>query len=145
MGLFHSKNEGVEHNEQLTKNDIESIIDDKLKEIRQDKVQIHKEVNEEFENLRKKHEMLLNHEVKLSESVISDEAIDNYVKELVSDPKVNIYGFPDSMEKALYQKLLKTILHAVSHISEESAILLFGHRISIIVKPVNKEKEEYHD
>lgn len=96
--------------------------------------------NEEFENLKKKHEALLGRSADIPKSVISDEAIGSFVQKLIDDPDTNIYGFPDRMEKALYNKLLKTILHAVAHISDESAILLFGHRIRIMIQPLGSEK-----
>ncbi|HMP32243.1 MAG TPA: hypothetical protein PKD85_21730 [Saprospiraceae bacterium] len=104
--------------------------------------------NEEFENLKRNHEMLIaekEKQVHIPDSIISDKAIGAFVQKLIDDPNTNIYGFPDKMEKALYNKLLKTILHAVAHISDESAILLFGHRIRIVIQPLEDHSKGKED
>ena len=155
MGIFQSKNNGGGDNSSgLTAEDVEKIVAQKLKETcdnHRNNMKINEpgkdkeEINEEFENLRRKHEALIERQGKdlhIPKSVISDKCIDGFVQKLIDDPNTNIYGFPDSMEKALYNKLLKTILHAVAHISDESAILLFGHQIRILIQPLDKEKEE---
>jgi hypothetical protein len=130
--------------------DIKKYIDESIRESIKEAIHEikHREVikdddgenNEEFENLKKKHEALLGRSSDIPKSVISDKAIGSFVQKLIDDPDTNIYGFPDRMEKALYNKLLKTILHAVAHVSDESAILLFGHRIRIMIQPLDGEK-----
>lgn len=92
-----------------------------------------------FDDLYAKHERLLQTSTTVQpvHSQISDEAIDSFVKKLIDDPKTNIYGFPDVVESAVYRNVLKTMLHAVAHISDDSSILFLGHRIRITIEPAD--------
>ncbi len=97
-----------------------------------------------YNELYAKHEKLLqaSSSVQPVQSQISDEAIDSFVKKLLADPKTNIYGFPDVVEGAVYRNVLKTMLHAVAHISDDSSILFLGHKIRITIEPVEANVTE---
>lgn len=94
-----------------------------------------------YDDLYAKHEALLNARGSISnlESQISDEAIDRFVKTLIDDPKTNIYGFPDVVESAVYRNVLKTMLHAVAHVTNDSNVLFLGHKIRIVIEPIKEE------
>lgn len=95
-----------------------------------------------YDSLYAKHEALLNtrEPIRDVQSRISDEAIDKFVKTLIEDPKTNIYGFPDVVEGAVYRNVLKTMLHAVSHVTDDSNVLFLGHKIRIIIEPAVLEE-----
>jgi hypothetical protein len=54
---------------------------------------------------------------------------------------VNIYGFPDIVENAIYKNVLKIVLHAAGHMADNSGILFLGHKIKIIIEPVEENLE----
>ena len=90
----------------------------------------------EYEQLYQKHEALIQKmELASTHSKISEKAIDDFVKTLMSDPKTNIRGFPDAIESALYKKALKTIMYAVAHTVEVTSLRFMGHKIRITIEP----------
>jgi hypothetical protein len=70
------------------------------------------------------------------ESNISDQAIDNFVHTLLTDPAMNIPLVPNSMESALYGRILKALLHTIAHVSDGAGIDFIGHKIRVVIEPV---------
>lgn len=69
------------------------------------------------------------------ESNISDQAIDNFVHTLLTDPAMNIPLVPNSMESALYGRILKALLHTIAHVSDGAGIDFIGHKIRVVIEP----------
>lgn len=68
-------------------------------------------------------------------SKISDEAVNKFVETILADPALNVYALPDAIEGTLYRNTIKIILHALAHASDETALVVLGHRIRIVIEP----------
>ena len=104
----------------------------------------HEELCRERETLISKHVELLQKgvQVKQVSSKISDQAIDDYVKEILSDPTVShgrLSVITDAVEGAVYRKALKAVLHAVALAADSSHIQFIGHRVVFAIEPVEDE------
>jgi hypothetical protein len=69
-------------------------------------------------------------------SRISDAAVDRFVTTLLADPGVNLRYVPDAVEGAVYRNLLTVLLHAVARTSDTAGIELLGHRIRLVIEPI---------
>ncbi len=66
-------------------------------------------------------------------SIISINKIDKYVEEMLKNENINIRGFPDSIEKAIYKNVFRLILLILSQISEKTGVDIIGHHIGLII------------
>ena len=99
-----------------------------------------------YDELYRKHQVLLEERATralppsgsplASKSHISDEAVDQFVTNLLQDPAVNIYGLPDRLEGAVYRNILKILLHSFVHASDTASLELLGHRVRLVVEPL---------
>ena len=95
---------------------------------------------ERYDELYAKHSLLLQQRpLQAVTSKISDAAVDGFVKELLADPNINIYALPDALEGALYRNILKTILHAMAHATDATGVILLGHKIKIVIEPLQED------
>ena len=69
-------------------------------------------------------------------SRVSDAAVDRFVTTLLADPGVNLRYVPDAVEGAVYRNLLTVLLHAVARTSDTAGIELLGHRIRLVIEPI---------
>lgn len=92
-----------------------------------------------YDDLYKRHEELLQSSTKVTvvKKKISDEAIDVFVKTLLTDPEINVHGLPDVVERVLYRKVLKIILGTLGHVADNAEIEFIGHKITIGIEPIN--------
>jgi predicted Zn-dependent protease len=95
-----------------------------------------------YDDLHQKYTTVLERSDQLqSHSKISDEAVNKFVETILADPTLNIYALPDAIEGTLYRNTIKIILHALAHASDETALIVLGHRIRIVIEPLKLEKE----
>jgi len=121
----------------VTKKEMESYIKLCLREKDEEVEKIQKA----YDELYKKHTELLQQisEEKLDDinkhSNISDVAIQNFVDGLLADPNVNIYGFPDAIEAAVYRNVIRMVLGGVEDLFNKVSIDLMGHKITVVMEP----------
>lgn len=56
---------------------------------------------------------------------------------MLENPEINIYGFPDAIEKQIYRNMFNMLLNMLDHTLDTSEIVLFGHKIVFDVKPLD--------
>ena len=67
------------------------------------------------------------------ESVISSAKINHYVDEILANEGINIKGFPDAIEKAIYKNVFKIILLVLAKLTEKVDVDILGHNLRLIV------------
>ncbi len=134
-----SNNDGV-----VTRKEMEAYINDQLLE--KDKNLIY--LREAYDDLFKKHSEILEQVARnnsldaVKQSNISGEAIQKFVDELLADPNVNIYGFPDKIEAALYRNAMRMILGAMEKLFNNVSVDFIGHKITVAMVPNDPTEEE---
>ena len=73
---------------------------------------------------------------------ISTEHIKLYVDEMLKDSDINIYGFPDAIEKQIYRNVFNMLLSVLDHTLETSEIKLFGHKIVFDIQPLTQNDDQ---
>ena len=68
-------------------------------------------------------------------SLICNEAVDEFVDQLLADPNINIYLLPDSIERQMYANTLKILLAMFQKIFNNSGIDLIGHQLKMSLQP----------
>jgi len=68
--------------------------------------------------------------------VVSTDHIKQYVEEMLKNTDINIYGFPDAIEKQIYRNVFRMLLNVLDHALETSEIRLFGHKIIFELQPI---------
>ena len=136
------------HDGVVTRKEMEAYINTQLVEKDEKMIQL----REEYDDLFKKHSQLLeqvarNNSVDVAkQSNISGEAIQKFVDELLADPNVNIYGFPDKIESALYRNIIRMVLGALEKLFNNVNIDFIGHKITVAMVPDDPtEGEDYGD
>lgn len=69
-------------------------------------------------------------------SSINSNSIKQYVEKMLENPDINIYGFPDVIEKQIYRNVFNMLLSVIDHTLQTSEITLFGHKIVFDVQPL---------
>jgi len=69
------------------------------------------------------------------DTVISNQAIERFVEELLNDPNINIRVLPDGIERPLYANFLKITLSILQKLFNNSNIDLIGHEFKVQVQP----------
>lgn len=72
---------------------------------------------------------------------ISKSKIKDYVEAMLNDPNINIYGFPDAIERQLYTNMITLLLHVLNNALQNAEIHLFNHRIVFDVIPILENNE----
>lgn len=72
---------------------------------------------------------------------ISTEHIKMYVDEMLQNSDINIYGFPDAIEKQIYRNVFNMLLNVLDHTLETSEIKLFGHKIIFDIQPLSESDD----
>ena len=127
--------------EWLQKKEMGNYIDRRLQEKDENLIKI----QQAYDELYKKHTILLQQMSKENavqtnkHSNISDEAIQKFVEGLLADPTVNIYGFPDVIEAAVYRNVIRLMLGDVEMLFNKVSIDLIGHKITIVMEPCEEE------
>jgi regulator of replication initiation timing len=67
---------------------------------------------------------------------ISTEHIKTYVDEMLKNSDINIYGFPDAIEKQIYRNVFNMLLNVLDHTLDTSEVKLFGHKIVFDIQPL---------
>lgn len=113
-----------------------------LREQKRGAVKKAKEMSKAYDALYAGHEAYLEMIAKEKESgekpatsVISSKAVDRFVDELLSDPNINIYLLPDSVEKPLYANTLKIILSILQKMFNNVNIDVIGHEFKMRMQP----------
>jgi hypothetical protein len=136
MGLYSSREL------HLDRNIIMGYIDERLKNNT-----VHDELEKKYEVLRIEHESLKREykkllssstEVNIVESKISEEAVQKFVQNILSNPDTNIYMVPDAIESSVYKSTLMAVLHSLAHFADASHISFMGHRVKISIVPEEK-------
>ena len=121
----------------VTRKEMEAYISIQLREKDEKMVQLRKAYDDLFE----KHSQLLEQVARnnsmgvIKPSNISGDAIQKFVDELLADPDVNIYGFPDKIESALYRNTIRMILGAMEKLFNNVSIDFIGHKITVMMVP----------
>jgi len=68
-------------------------------------------------------------------SNLNNQAIDDFVEELLNDPETNIYLLPDAIERPLYANLLKLMFHSLEKAVKSFKVDFIGHEIKIVFEP----------
>jgi len=95
-----------------------------------------------YDDLYTKYNLLLSKISKINpgtdpiESRISDEAVDQYVRTVVADPKLNIYAIPDAIEGVVYRNVLKMMLHTIAHATDATGLVFIGHKVRLVLEPL---------
>lgn len=71
---------------------------------------------------------------------ISTEHIKRFVDEMLEDPEINIYGFPDAIEKQVYRNVFNMVLRLLDHVVETSEVKLFGHKMVFDIQPIENNE-----
>lgn len=99
-----------------------------------------------YDDLYAKYNVLLSKIAKIptpqTESRISDAAVDQYVKTIVADPKLNIYAIPDAIEGAVYRNVLKLMLHSIAHTTDATGLVFIGHKIRLVLEPLEEVEKK---
>lgn len=69
---------------------------------------------------------------------VSTEHIKKYVDEMLENSDINIYGFPDAIEKQIYRNMFNMLLNVVDHTLDTSEVVLFGHKIVFDIQPLDR-------
>lgn len=97
-----------------------------------------------YEEVSKKHQMLIDYQNALDEqkqdpeklnSKISKSAVDEFVKDLLSDPNINIRMMPDSIESKIYANTILITLSSLQKIFNNVNLDVMGHELKIQMKP----------
>ena len=126
---------------------METYINSQLRERDETEFQLRKAYDDLFE----KHSRLLEQIARNNimdvnkQSSISGDAIQKFVDELLADPNVNIYGFPDKIESALYRNTIRMILGAMEKLFNNVSVDFIGHKITIVMEPTLPSTEDFSD
>lgn len=64
--------------------------------------------------------------------------IKEYVEEMLNNPEINIYGFPDAIERQIYTNTITLLLHILENALQNTEIHLFNHRIVFDIQPLSE-------
>lgn len=95
-----------------------------------------------YNELYKRQEELINNiqdgkNKKDPNDMISNQAIEKFVDDMLADPNINIYLLPDSIEKPIYMNILKIMLSVLQKTFNHTNLDLIGHEFKIRMKPTN--------
>lgn len=127
----------VNHDGVVTRKEMEAYVNTQL--IEKDK-QLN-QLRDAYDDLYAKHSKVLEQIAKdnsmetVRQSNISGEAVQKFVEELLTDPNVNIYGFPDRIESAVYCNVIRMILGAMEKLFNNVSVEFIGHKITINMVP----------
>jgi hypothetical protein len=130
----------------VTRDEMEAYINTQFRE-KDEKIS---QLRNAYDDLYQKHSHLLEQIARNSkwdvakQSNISGDAIQKFVDELLADPNVNIYGFPDRVESAIYRNIIRMILGAMEKLFNNVSIDFIGHKITMAMEP-NLEEENLSD
>lgn len=125
------------HDGLVTRKEMEAYINAQLEEKEQETIHW----RQAYDDLFKKHSELLEQVARnntmdaVKQSNISGEAVQKFVDDLLADPNVNIYGFPDKIEAALYSNVIRLILGAMEKLFNNVNVDFIGHKITMALVP----------
>lgn len=142
MGLSNS-HDASQHDDDFM-SQVKKYIDEQRETGHEECNKRHKALETAYEELYQRHEALLQRSLQVEKvsSKISDEAIEKFVSNLINDPKTNIKWLPDSAESVMYNKVLKTLLHALGHAIDSAEIHFLGHKIKLTIEPEGETQSE---
>ena len=70
---------------------------------------------------------------------VNKEKIAQFVEHMLENPDINIYGFPDAIEKQIYRNVFSMLLNVLDYTLETTNIQLLGHKIVFELEPVDSE------
>lgn len=124
-----------------------------LEEYRLDIDNLRKEnilLQKRFDKLYSEYKQLKSEELKKSKdkssvviakkSKIDKVKINEFVENMLQNPDINIYGFPDALEKQIYRNVFGMLLNMLDNTLETVEVRLLGHKIIFDVQPINEEQ-----
>ena len=132
------------HDGLVTRKEMEAYINAQLEEKEQEAIHW----RQAYDDLFKKHNQVLEQLARdntldaAKQSNISGDAVQKFVDELLADPNVNIYGFPDKIEAALYRNVIRMILGAMENLFNNVNVDFIGHKITMAMVPVDPAEGE---
>lgn len=72
---------------------------------------------------------------------VNKEKIAQFVEHMLENPDINIYGFPDAIEKQIYRNVFSMLLNVLDFTLETSNVELLGHRIVFELEPINTQSQ----
>jgi len=67
---------------------------------------------------------------------LSDAAIHTFVAELLADQGVNLSLLPDAVEARIYEQATRSVLAALSHVTQTFRCELIGHELTLHMRPM---------
>ena len=124
--MYDTNGDGV-----VTKKEMEDYINDKVFQYKKER----EDLQLAYENLMKKYNELLKEKHIETNIKISDEKIKETAVKILEDPKTNISGFPDIIERRIYENVFKIFLNTLAGATETSNIIIAGHRLKLLITP----------
>lgn len=112
---------------------VQSRIEKKEKEIEKWKASyddLHQKYSDLLDQMRNKRQDLI-----LKSSNISPEAIEEAVKDILSDPNLNLKKVPDFVEKRIYHNIIWITLMALERVFAGISVDAFGHEFHLTMNP----------
>lgn len=72
-------------------------------------------------------------------SSVSDPKIDEYVENLLKEGNLN--ELPEFLERRAFKPVIKALLLSLCKTSETSNVNLFGHRLRIVLEPIESKEQ----
>ena len=70
------------------------------------------------------------------ESGVSEEAIRQFVIQILKDNGVNLQFVPDAVEQYVYEKTISKVMHALENVIETVSIRILDHEIVMRLQPI---------
>lgn len=75
-----------------------------------------------------------------TEKEVSKAMIQSFVKEMLEDKDININGFPDAIERKMYENVFTILIGIMDKLLQSSSVRFFNHEIVFDVRPIRTEK-----
>lgn len=103
------------------------------------------DLSERHTKLIKEHNELVQTGVKVQKviSKISEQAVDDYVESILSDPAVQHGYITEAMEGVVYKKALKVVLHAIAKAADSAHLQFIGHKVTFAIEPAESKSLQH--
>lgn len=70
-------------------------------------------------------------------SNIDKDKINEFVEKMLENSEINVYGFPDAIEKQIYRNIFSMLLNMLESGLDTAEIRLMGHKIQFQIQPIS--------
>lgn len=127
-----SNNDGV-----ITQNELENYVNQQLELSKSETEQwkeAYQKLNEEYENLLDR--MREDQTKELEISLVSPQALKDYIESEVINTDANMRLIPDPLERRVYLTVYKTIMKSLEGLFNTTSVDVLNHRISFAIQPI---------